>query len=166
MGAVLHGGRQSDGFVNRAVTIRISCGRSVRFGGDDVSRKDVFTPAQAYVHWFPLTTNSVTTSTRLLWANNLQLKQHFLISYNVKKFSYDEHPTARNTRFVPQSPRCKRDPVHLFGNSQHEIILHIISVSTEYVFEIELESTPEYWGLRFRLSHDVSQFTALDVNTF
>ena len=74
-------------------TIITTCGRSVRFGSDDVSCK-VFTPGQVYVHWIPLTTSSVTTSNRLLGANNFQWNQHLLIDYNVKKFSDNEHPAT------------------------------------------------------------------------
>ena len=44
-----------------------------------------------------LTTSSVTTSTRLLRANNLLYNQYSLIDYNVKKCSYNEHPPTMNT---------------------------------------------------------------------
>ena len=49
------------------------------------------------VHWVPLTTSSVITSTRIQRANNLVSSGHLLIDHNVKKFSYNEHPATTST---------------------------------------------------------------------
>ena len=60
------------------------------------------------VHWVPLTTSSVITSTRIQRANNLVSGRHHLIDHNVKKFGYNEHPATT---------RPKRDPV--YNNRNH-----------------------------------------------
>ena len=50
-----------------------------------------------HIHWVPLTTSSVITSTRIQRANNFVWSWHYLIHSNVKKFSYNKHPATTST---------------------------------------------------------------------
>ena len=67
------------------------------------------------VHWVPLTTSSVTTSTQLLRADNFLSSLDPIIDYNVKKFSYNEHPVTTSTylcikMLVVSGTQCKSTP--------------------------------------------------------
>ena len=116
-------------------TIITTCGRYVWFRSGDESSKVVFTSGQVYVHRIPVTTSSVTTSNRLLWANNFQWNQHLFIDHNVKKFSYNEHPGSTSTflcikLFVVSGTQCT-----CLETANTKVFLHITSVSSEYVLE-------------------------------
>ena len=112
-----------------------TCGRYVWFRSGDESSKVVFTSGQVYVHRIPVTTSSVTTSNRLLWANNFQWNQHLLIDHNVKKFSYNEHPGSTSTFLCIKLLVVSGTQCTCLETANTKVFLHISSVSSEYVLE-------------------------------
>ena len=144
-------------------TIITTCGRYVWFRSGDESSKVVFTSGQVYVYWIPVTTSSVTTSNRLLWANNFQGNQHLLIDHNVKKFSNNEHPGSTST-FLCIKLLVVSGPSVLVRKRQIQRCFYTLQV---YLVNMFWNRTLKYTRiLGTWISTFTSQCTTLGVNTF